>query len=326
MTRRMSGVLTGMVSFALAATALAHDPEQMARAQLEDKLKEPWITTNGFIADFDKALETAIKDKKPVFAYFTISYMEDPDCAKVEAGVLSTPAFKKFGEGVVLFVHVDSGLPTPHADLLREKGGLAAPCFLVMDEQGVVTAKVESADVKGFEAAVKAGGEFAKLRAKADKTADEKVYVLAHEMDLGDLELQLAKERVAGLRDLTDAQRTQIDDAMMRLEIATAAAYDAVSLERTLAAGKRFAEMWAAGREPATDALFRPFFMFILDHAEVEKDAKLFKRALDKLKGRFGDKAEDGEWRDFFEEKAEVLKELEKAESGAGDKKDGNAK
>jgi hypothetical protein len=310
MPRWTSTALACLMGLACSATALAHDPEQMARAMLEEKLKEPWITPNGFLPDFDKALETAAKDKKPIFAYFTVSYMEDPACGKVESGVLSSPEFKKFGESVVLFVHINSGLPEPRADLLREKGGLEVPYFLVMDELGNVTARIESNDVKGFEAAVKSGGEFSKLRAKADKTPDEKVSVLTHEMDIGNLKLQLAKDRVAALGKVTEAQQKQIDASMFRLEVWTAVSDANGSYDKCRAAGKLFAEMWAAGREPTSEELSRPFFILMLDHAEKSKDAKLFKKALEKLRGRYGDKDEE-EWRDFFKEQADRLEELE---------------
>ncbi len=322
MTRSTSTALACLLGLALSATALAHDPEAEARFRLEDKLKSPWITTNGFHADFDEALETATRDGKPVFAYFTLSYMYVAACNEVESGVLSTPEFKKFGEGVVLFVHIDSGLRAPHADLLREKGGLDVPYFLVMDEQGNVTAKVESNDVKGFEAAVKAGGEFAKLRAKAETTPAEKVHVLTHEMDIGNLTLQRARDRVAALGKLTDDQKKKVDESMFRLEVWTAVSAARGSYDGSRAAGRLFAEMWAAGREPAAEELVRPFFTLILDHAEKTTDAKLFKKALDALKGRYGEK-EDREWKDFFEEQAERLKEIEKSQDGSGEKKDG---
>ena len=325
MNRWTSVALTGLVAMGLCAAAWAHDPEMEARYRLEEKLGKPWVTKNGFTADFDKALETAVRTKKPVFAYFTLSYTDDPACQKVESGVLSTPEFKKFGESVVLFTHIESGLQGKYAGLLREKGGIGVPYFLVLDDQGNVTAKVtEGIDVKGFEQAVKAAGEFAALRQKTDKTADEKVFVLTHEMDLGNLKLELAKDRVAALGNVSEAQKTQIDDAMMRLSITTAAAYDSGSRDRSLAAGKSFAEMWAAGREPKADELVGPFFIFILGHAEEVKDATLFERALEKLKGRFGDKVGDRDWKDFFEAQAERLETLEASRASAGGEKNGN--
>lgn len=322
MTRWISTALACLLGLTLSATVLAHDPEAEARYRLEEKLKKPWLTTNGFTTDFDKALATATKGRKPVFAYFTLSYMDVPECEKLERDVLSTPEFKKFGERVVLFVSVNSGLPAPHADLLREKGGLEVPYILIMDEQGNVTAKAGSYDVTGFESALEAGGDFAKLRSKADKTADEKVYVLAREMDLGNLKLQLAKDRVAALGKVTDVQQKQIDESMFRLEVWTAVSDANGSYDRRRAAGKLFAELWAAGREPAAEELSRPFFILMLDHAEKTKDARLFRKALEKLKGRYGEKDEE-EWKEFFREQADRLKDLERPPAGNGEPKEG---
>lgn len=320
MTRWTSLVLASLLGLAVSSVALAHDPEAEARWRLEEELKKPWVAANGFTADFDKAMERAIKDKKPIFAFFTLSYMATPECDKVEKDVLSTPEFKKFSEGVVPFLHVESGLGGPYADLRREKGGLGVPYFAVLDEVGNVIAKVETNDVKGFEAAVKSGAEFVALKAKAEKTADEKVYVVTHEMDIGNLKLQLAKDRIAALGKLTEAQQKQVDESMFRLEVWTGVSDANGSYDRSRAAGKRFAELWAAGREPSEEQLWRPFFILMLDHAEQVKDAKLFAKALDKLKGRYGAK-EAQEWKDFFEDAANRLKELETPAKDGGDAK-----
>jgi hypothetical protein len=322
MSRLVPIVVASFLGLALGSAAVAHDPEAEARWMLEEELKKPWVAANGFIADFDKALETAAKDKKPVFAFFTVSYVAVPESEKLEKDVLSTPEFKAFSEGVVAFLHVNSGLGGPHADLLREKGGLEVPYFAVLDDQGNVTAKVETRDVKGFEAAVKAGAEFAKLRAKADKTADENVYVVTHEMDVGNLKLQLARERVAALGELTESQRKQVDASLFRLEVWTAVAEAYGSYDKSRAAGKLFAEMWAAGREPAGEELWRPFFMLVLHHAEKAKDAKLFAKALEKLRTRYGD-SKESDWQEFFQDNDEILAVMEKAARERESPKDG---
>jgi hypothetical protein len=279
--------------------------------RLEHKLRSPWIKGNGFLLEYDKALEAAKASGKPVFAYFTRSYVDDPLCDEVEKAVLPTPEFKAFGEGVVLFLHVSSGFDGAHADLLRAKGGSGVPAFLVLDAGGSVLAHAAPPHgVPAFEKALKSGLAFEALRNKADKTADEKVQVVAADMDLGNLRLPRAPERIAELGDLTPSQKKVIDDATLRLEIRTAATGAAGSRERSRAAGRKFAEWWAAGREPSTDEHVDSFFRLILDHAEGEKDAGLFRRALEKLRGRF---AEKPGWKAFEERQAGRLRELEKA-------------
>jgi len=314
--------LASGIALGLAAAALGHDPEMEAKYRLAHKLESPWVTRNGFVADFDTALTAARKTGKPILAYFSVSYTDLPRCESVEDGVLSTPAFKEFGKGVVLFVHFDSALDGPHSDLLREKGGSDVPYFLVLDDQGNVIAKVTKGPiVESFRDAVKAGAAFSELRRKVDKTADERVYVLAHEMDLGGVKLQLAKDRIARLGELTDEQRKQISDALLRLEIWTAVSKARGSLDGARAAGKLFAEMWAAGRGPTTAEHALPFFTLLIDHAETASDASLFRAALAELEKRFGDESDS---KGFFDEQAARLERLVEKSEPAGQTPEGN--
>ncbi len=309
--------LAGLIAVGIATTALGHDPEAQARYELSQKLESPWVTQNGFVADFPTALATATRTGKPIFAYFTISYMDLPRCESVEKGVLSTPEFKEFGKNVVLFVHVDSGLGGPYEGLLREKGGSDVPYFLVLDDQGNVIAKVPGEpNVKSFHEAVKAGAAFSALRKKADKTADETVYVLAHEMDLGGLKLQLAKDRIARLGDLSDENRVRIDAALVRLEVWSHATNARGTRKGGVAAGKLFAEMWEGGRVPTTDEHVLPFFTLMLDHAEASKDVKLFEKALQELEKQLADKPDA---KGFLERQAERLEQLRKKLEPAGE-------
>ena len=324
MKRWIPFALAGLLGALVAAPARGHDPDLEMKAFLEAKLKQPWIKAGGFTADYDQAQETALNSGKPIFAYFTISYREVPPCTEVEKGVLATPEFRKFGEGVVPFVHVTSGLDGKYADLLREKGGSGVPAFMVLDELGNVLAKVSGAhDVANFERTVKSGLEYAALRKKADKTRDETVEVLVRDMDLGNLKLVRARELAAKSGEIPEAQRKRVDDAMLRLEIWTAASGAGESLDRAIAAGKLFAGMWAAGREPSTEEHVEPFFRLMLDHAEAIRDAKLFRRALDGLRDRFSEKPG---WGPFAKWQEKRLAALEAAGDGAEEKGAGGAR
>jgi hypothetical protein len=316
MRRSISVAIAGVLAMGYAAPARAHDPDLEAKVRLEAKLREPWVKAAGFTADFDRAMETAVKSGKPIFGYFTLSYTEVPPCEVVEKGVLMSAEFRKFSEGVVLFTHVTSGLPGKYADLLREKGGSSVPCFMVLDGTGLVLAKVAGAhDVASFEKAVRSGAEFAALRKKPDKTPDEQVQVLTQDMDLGNLKLPVARERLAKLGALDEGQKRKVADAMLRLEIWSAASGAGDSLDRTLAAGKLFAGMWAEGREPTTEDHVWPFFSLILDHAESVNDPKLFKKALDRLRERFKEKPD---WKIFDDWQTERLKRIESVGVEAG--------
>jgi hypothetical protein len=313
MNRWKTLAFSGLVGIALASPARAHDPEQDMQVMLEAKLEQAWVKNNGFTADYERAQETALKTRRPIFAYFTVSYREVPRCLEVEKGVLASPEFRKFGEGVVLFVHVASGIDGKYSDLLSQKCGFALPAFMVLDEQGNVLAKVSGTfDVPNFEMAVKSGLEYGALRKKADKTLEESVEVLARDMDLGNLKLPRAQELAVKLAETSDAQKKRIAEALLRLEIWTVAAGTRDSFEAAQAAGKVFAEMWAAGREPTTADHAEPFFRLMLEHAVATKDAKLFTRALDKLRERFSEKPG---WASFEKWQGKRLDELEAAEA-----------
>jgi hypothetical protein len=75
-----------------------------------------------------------------------------------------------------------------------------------------------------------------------------------------------------------------------------------------LAAGKKFAEMWAAGREPATEEQISRFFGPILEYAHETKDAALFEKALGKLRDAFGKNPRSAGFFKKQDERLEALK------------------
>ncbi len=59
----------------LLAAAQAQPPSQeQLKANLEAKLKAPFLTKAAWLTDYDAAREEAKKSGKPIFAYFTRSY------------------------------------------------------------------------------------------------------------------------------------------------------------------------------------------------------------------------------------------------------------
>ncbi len=56
----------------LAACSVAR--AQSLEANLEDKLKQPFLAKAAWLTDYDKAREEAKKTGKPIFTYFTRSY------------------------------------------------------------------------------------------------------------------------------------------------------------------------------------------------------------------------------------------------------------
>jgi hypothetical protein len=142
--------------------------------------------------------------------------------------------------------------------------------------------------VAGFQKAVEDAHEFLALRAKKDPTVDEQVELLGQEIAYGNFDVGEAKAAAAGIEGMTDDQKTKVEDAIFTLEVKSLVPRGRPTPEQAQAAGKAFAEMFRAGREPTDPQLMQPFFILMLDYAEAEKDAKLFRSALDKLEAAFG--------------------------------------
>ncbi len=212
-----------------------------------------------------------------------------------------------------MFAHVTTRLEgRKYENLLSEKGFGGFPSLAALDENGDVIAKLSgNRDVAGFRAMMDSGAKLMAIRAKEDKSLDDHVFLLKHDIEMGNAKLDDAKDRVSKLEGLSDAQKKEIDGLLTDLEIADAMGspksreeYEALSE----AAGKKFAEMWAAGREPTSEAAFQSFFIALLGHAEREGDADLFERALGKLREKFGDNARAKGFFDAQEKRLEALK------------------
>lgn len=52
----------------------AFTPQETNEEKRDKKLKEAWLSSGGWITDYDKAREEAKKANKLIFAYFTRSY------------------------------------------------------------------------------------------------------------------------------------------------------------------------------------------------------------------------------------------------------------
>ncbi len=207
--------------------------------------------------------------------------------------MLSTEEFKKFAGEYVVFAHVTTQIKDRKYDgLLSEKGGRAFPHLVAMNKDGLVNAVATERSIAGFRAMMDAGAKLEALRTKAGKTTAEEVALLKHDVTMGNANLDAAKERAAKLKDLTEAQKQEIDGFLLGLEIQAAlptARTPDEAKAQAIAAGKKFAEMWAAGRAPTgDDNAIAAFYQMIIEHAESATDADLFEKALGKLRETFG--------------------------------------
>lgn len=240
--------------------------------------------------------------------------------------MLSTKEFGEFAKEYVVLAHVTTRIKDrKDDDLLSKKGGRGFPHLVALDSNGDVISQLKGGrTVEGFRAMMADGAKFVAVRGKKEKSLDDEIFLLGHDISMGNVDLAKAKERAAALKGLSDAQKKEVDGALLGLEIQAAMPKGAKSQEeakaQTVAAGKLFAEMWAAGREPTAESAIGNFFSAILEHAEAAKDAALFEKALDKLRAKFGANPQAA---GFFKKQEERLAALKNA--GSGEKTDAPA-
>jgi hypothetical protein len=235
----------------------------------------------------------------------------------LEGSVLSSEEFKTWGKSVVLFAHVTTRIKgRKDDDLLGKKGGRGFPHLVALDAEGNVTAKLSGGrDVAGFKTMMESGAKYTAIASKAEKSTDDKVFLFGHDIEMGNLKFEDAKKRAAEIGKVTDEQKKKMDAGLLGLEIQDAMPKGRGDTAGEMAAGKKFAEMYTAGREPTTDQLIQPFFILMMRYAETEKNADLFGKALGKLKAKFGDNPRAKGFFDAQDKKLEALK-------AAGEKKE----
>jgi 3-deoxy-D-manno-octulosonate 8-phosphate phosphatase KdsC-like HAD superfamily phosphatase len=223
-----------------------------------------------------------------------------------------------------MFAHVTTRIEgRKHDGLLSEKGFGGFPSIAAMDENGDIIAKLSGGrDVAGFEAMMASGAKFMEIRGKAEKTLDDEVFLLKHDIEMGNADLAAAKDRVAKLEGLSDEQKKEIDGLLTDLEIMDAmgnptSREEAEALQKTAQA--KFAEMHAAGRQPTGERPYSVFYSLLLQHAEAESDVALFEAALGKLRERFGDNPRAARFFEMNEKKLEEMKAAQDSDGGDAD-------
>lgn len=223
-----------------------------------------------------------------------------------------------------MFAHVTTRIEgRKHEGLLSEKGFNGFPSLAALDANGDIIAKLTvSRDLEGFQAMMASGAKFMEVRGKAEKTLDDEVFLLKHDIEMGNADLTTAKDRVAKLEGLSDEQTKEIEGLLTNLEIKAALGnprsreeFEAIKTAQT----PKFVEMFEAGREPTSDDTFGPFFSFILEHAEKTSNPDLFEKALNKLRSKFDNPRNAG----FFKSKDEVLAKMRAGGDTDGEGHDG---
>jgi hypothetical protein len=259
-------------------------------AQLRDATRAlPVFGKAEWTFDFDKALERAAKEQKPIFAYFTRSYAPCGPSTALENGVFAEPAFAEFGRKVVLFCHVTTRLlDEPDAHLLAEMGGAGYPYLAFLDAAGNLLARQGERSVAAFHrtlAACEACLALAKRAADGDATVAPDLLIAR--LRLGQLSLAAARDAAAELAAV-DAQRQKtIDGLVFALEVEDLI-QGLLSQRDAIGLGRKFAAWMNEGRVP-TGAVAREFYALILGSAEADQDAATFAKALAGLRTAVGE-------------------------------------
>ena len=225
--------------------------------------------------------------------------------------MLSTEEFRGFAKGVVPFLHVTSRLEgEKYGNLLSEKGGQGFPHLVAMDAEGEVIGVVSGErSVAGFTRLMKDAADYSTLRGKKGRSPAEEVRLLGFELGMDRVTEADARTRAAALKDLDADPKKALDALLLGLDIqAELKLIKGPDPALRIAAGKDFAAMWKEGRRPGSDdGVFQPFFIYMLDYAESEKDAAHFEKALGVLREKFGSEPKAA---GFFKKQDERLAKL----------------
>ncbi len=271
-------------------TCLPAGAQAKARAQkiyaqrLAQKLAAPFLKRGDWLLDWEAAKAMAAKKRKPIFAFFTRSYVRCRPCERVEAGPLRDPKLRKLAKLCVLFAHITSRVAgRPNDGLLRQ---LVArdevyPTILFLDSSGSVLYEQPRAQqsIDDFVANATKVQRLAKVAAKAHKSKGAAVELLVTRIELDLIGYSEATRQAARLVHLGRHAKARLGGALANLEFADLRK-QRLSKRRL---GARLVGMRKAGRIP-TSADAWLFYWYLLDYAALERDPKLFASALDRVK------------------------------------------
>lgn len=191
----------------------------------------------------------------------------------------------------MLFCHVTSQVQTDkHDQLLSQKGGTGFPYLAFLDAEGNVLAKhMGMREVAGFSATAKTAAAFVDLKKKAengDKAA--KSELLVQQLELGHLSADDARAKMKDVA-LSAEQKAKVEALLANAEVQDVLKTVTQDKATRVAAGKKFLELKKAGKPaPAGEREFQSYWIFIMDAAEADKDARTFEEAYEALKKKYG--------------------------------------
>lgn len=238
--------------------------------------------------------------------------------------MLSSEEFKNWGKNVVLFAHVTTHIEgRKNDDMLGKKGGQGWPHIVALDANGDVTAKAGGRSVEGFAAMIESGKKYTAIATKAEKTSDDKLFLLEHALDMGSVDAAEATKQLAAIEGVAADKKKGVEARIFDLAIAGEVPKTRLGREEfekfRIDAGKKFAGWMKEGKEPSgsNPGIYARFFEWMMAYAESEKNADLFETCIDKLRAKF----DNPNAKKFLDAQQKKLEEMRK---GSDDAEDGN--
>ena len=181
------------------------------------------------------------------------------------------------------FLHITTRIDgMRNDDLLRKYGGTAFPTVMYLDAEGRrIMRHSGPRTVGGFEDSFEEVRDFLKLVEKAEggdaKAATE---AFIRQLELEWFEIEEARTRRAALEKVSSKQEKRIAQLLIDTEVRTVARGAGRDAAARQAAGKHFREMLEEKQVPENPSQLYSFWTMIADHAEAQKDRKLFKKAV----------------------------------------------
>lgn len=182
------------------------------------------------------------------------------------------------------FLHLTTKIPDhPYDDLLSKFGFPGFPSMAFLDAQGRMLAAYDGPrTLKGFEQGLKGLEPFLDLQRRADG-GDEvaATELLIRQLQLGWFGFDEARQRYAALTKVNAKQKQALEQLLIDTEVRQIAKEAGGDRAKRLAAGKRFAELFAKKQMPGTNSTRTQFWLLLADHAEATGDKKLMKKVIE---------------------------------------------
>lgn len=213
------------------------------------------------------------------------------------------------------FVHITSQVEgDPYQTLLQEKGGDGFPYVAFLDAQGQLLAPSEyPPNLENFKTAQKEAEEFRDLMAKAE-AGDQgaRLPVFKRRIKLRHFSPAQAREKLAELKDLSAADREELDEAVFGLELGELFKALSRDREKQNALGQKILALGRLPKDRQSQEWVTATFLILL-YAESTKDVSTFEAHLKQFEEAY---AKDPRFGRAVTDMRKKLEDLKKAAAG----------